>query len=72
MDSQSAAGEAVTDAMYPTPAPIPDQWLAVLAPATHYCHEWREYFIQWPDATKLRVGDGWQPPELPGVFRLQF
>lgn len=72
MDSERAAGEAVAAAFHPEPEPIPDQWLVALAPATHYCYEWREYFIQWPNATRLRVGNVWQAPALPGFFRLQF
>ena len=72
MDSQRAASEIVANAIHPLPEPIPDEWQAALAPATHYCYEWREYWTRWPDATRMRVGNGWQEPVLPGVFRLKF
>ena len=72
MSNDIAMIDAVVSAINPCPDPIPDALRTALAPATHIMHEWRDYYLNWPDATSLRIGNTSMVPVVPGVFRVTF
>lgn len=51
---------------------VPFDHLKVMAPATHYLYEWRDYLIECAGADSLRVGDSWVLPAAGSLFRLRF
>ncbi|MBC8263355.1 MAG: DUF2357 domain-containing protein [Anaerolineales bacterium] len=55
--------------------PIPPDLCGAFAPASHYLREWKDYWVEYPEAERLRAGTKWFDP-VEGVsrnlFRLRF
>lgn len=56
----------------PSPEEIPETLRAVLAPARHFLVDWRDYWLQVPEATHLVLGSQRITPEHGAWFRLRF
>jgi predicted component of viral defense system (DUF524 family) len=54
------------------PEPIPKDLLSKFTPATHYFHEWRDYWLRCSGADRLRVGGEWQAPQFEDWFCVRF
>jgi hypothetical protein len=51
---------------------IPDGLSARFAPARCFAYEWTDYWVSFPHAEGLRVGDGWAEVIGDGLFRVRF
>lgn len=51
---------------------VPNDLLTAFAPARHCLYEWRSYWVEYPGADRLRVGDTWQIPLGQNLFRVKF
>ncbi|MBV9468521.1 MAG: DUF2357 domain-containing protein [Abitibacteriaceae bacterium] len=51
---------------------IPADLQEPLAPATHYLYEWVDYWLQYPDADRLRINETWIKPVYDSLFSLRF
>ncbi|MGB8648555.1 MAG: DUF2357 domain-containing protein [Anaerolineae bacterium] len=52
--------------------PVPAEQRRAFAPASHCLREWTEYWIEYPDADRLRVGETWLPRVARDIFHLRF
>ncbi len=51
---------------------LDESWRETLAPATHFLFEWTDYWLEIPDATRLRIGNQWLAPTVNQLFRVRF
>ena len=51
---------------------IPPDLRDMLSPATHYLYEWTDYWLEFPGADLLRLGDTWIQPVKRDLFQVRF